>query len=163
MKLLYIIYGPPGTGKSTFSVKLSKEIGIKDNSVICCADDFHIIDGEYKWKLENQNNAHKACREKCEHLMRSNSSRVIIANTNTKISEMVPYIDMAKIFGYSIAFCYPRYNFSSEELYSRNVHNVPISTIESMKNRLTNNEKIKQFMQEKYSELSCLFLIFENK
>src|ERR1700748_706717 len=95
MKICYILMGPSGSGKSTFAEKLKKEIGTTDN-IICCADDYHMVDGEYKWKQENQGAAHNYCKCMCNTLMTNGATNVIISNTNTTWKEIKPYVQMAK-------------------------------------------------------------------
>jgi adenylate kinase len=118
----------PGAGKSTVADEIAKGYG--DASIICCADDYHMVDGEYKWKLENQGYAHKSCQDKCKRLMETNAERIIVANTSTTVKEMKPYLDMAADFGYMV------FSLVVENRHGgKDVHNVPEASLEAMEKR----------------------------
>ena len=93
-KVLIIVRGIPGSGKTTFANLLSR--------AICCADDFYIHDGEYKWKAEDIGKAHGWCQRKCRRFMKAQVEQVVVANTNTTEREMQPYMDLARQFGYIV-------------------------------------------------------------
>ena len=123
-KTLIIIRGLPGSGKSTFAKLIMPEYAI------CTADDYHMRDGIYDWKPENVSKAHKKCREKCEVLMKMNTSRIAIANTSTTFAELKPYFDLAKAYGYIV------FSIIVENRHNGvNVHNVPENTLRNMRNR----------------------------
>lgn len=107
-------------------------------SIICCADDYHMVDGEYRWKAENQGYAHKSCQNKCEDLMKDNVPTVIIANTNTTVKEMKPYVDMAKVYGYKIFYLVIENRHGGKDS-----HNVPEASLEAMENRLKGSLKLR--------------------
>jgi predicted kinase len=121
-KVLIILRGIPGCGKSSFAELL--------DSYVCTADDYHMIDGKYVWKSENASKAHFECRSKCEQLMKRESSKIVIANTNTTMKEMGPYYDMAKKYGYKVfsVIVENRHNGISD-------HNVPEETLQKMRDR----------------------------
>ena len=95
-KNLIILRGLPGAGKSTFAELISG--GNPD--VVCTADDYFMVDGEYKFDPSKLGMVHSWCREKCENLMKKDAPLVIVANTNVREQHFAEYIDMAKKYGY---------------------------------------------------------------
>lgn len=108
-----------------------------DTKAICCADDYHMKNGVYEWNANNGGKAHAWCQRKCELFMKVNADKIIIANTNTKESEMKPYIDFAKKYGYKVSTLIVENRHGS-----KNIHDVPDSTIEKMANRIKSNIKL---------------------
>jgi uridine kinase len=47
-KVLIILRGLPGSGKTSVAEYLANDYP----GIICCVDDYHIIDGVYNWKFE---------------------------------------------------------------------------------------------------------------
>lgn len=124
-KSLIILRGVPGCGKSTLASLLELAPG-----GACCADDYHMIDGEYKWKPENQGYAHKVCQNKCETQMMGNTPRIVISNTSTTVKEMKPYVDMAAKYGYKV------FSLIVENRHGGvNEHDVPEATLTAMEER----------------------------
>ena len=127
-KILWIVRGIPGCGKSTVAIELAK--GYDNEKIICCADDYHMVNGEYKWSLEKQGFAHKSCQTKCETLMTNNSQRIIVANTSTTLKEMKPYTALAEKYGYTV------FSIIVENRHDgKDVHNVPEISLSAMTER----------------------------
>ena len=126
MSKLYLIIGIPGAGKSTLANKIIAE---HPNTTIKHyeADMYFIRNGEYNFNPKKLFYAHKWCQIKAEQAMIDNYD-VIISNTSLTPSERKPYIELAKKYNYDIDVitCNGNYN---------NIHNVPIETIERMKNK----------------------------
>ena len=101
---LYIVRGCSGSGKSTFAKELFKMLSLAGEKVILCeADDFFMIDGQYLFDIDKITEAHRTCAAKAYHAMRSEETNtVIVSNTNTKESEFKDYLEMAKIYNYRI-------------------------------------------------------------
>lgn len=136
-KILYILRGIPGCGKTTLAEDLANAFGLLPG-IVCCADDYHMIDGEYRWKPENVEYSHKACQNKCRFLMYGNSPRVIISNTNVTESDINIYIKMANEYGYKV------FSLVVENRHGNiSVHNVPDSTLDKMENKLRNSIKLR--------------------
>lgn len=136
--LLILMCGAPGSGKSTLAKKLAEQ----HNAIICSADDYHMVNGEYKWKPENVSAAHAACRLKaCAEM--SEGRNVIVDNTNTSHKEVKPYIDFAKMSGHKVIYVEPdtEWRYNVDELVIRNTHNVPRATISAMVDRILNFKK----------------------
>jgi len=111
-----------GCGKTTFANLLGK--------AVCCADDYFIHNSEYKWVGKDIGKAHDWCQRKCRRFMKKRIDRIIIANTNTTVREMQPYMDLAKQFGYRT------YSIIIENRHSNiSIHSVPEITLDKMKTR----------------------------
>jgi len=120
-KELVLLRGLPGSGKST----IAKSLGIKHLE----ADMFFIENGEYKFNPSKIKNAHAWCQAECEHLMKWEFN-IVVSNTFTQEWEMMPYIELAKKYGYKV------HTIIVENRHGgKNTHNVPTETIEKMRNR----------------------------
>lgn len=127
-KSLVILRGVPGSGKSTFAELLSGG----DTDIICCADDFFMQDGEYKWDRTKIGEAHDACKEKCASLIEKAAPLIIIANTNVRAQDFAEYMEMGEKAGYNV------FSIVVENRHGgHNVHNVPDETIETMKRKFS--------------------------
>ena len=124
MKTLIIVRGIPGSGKTTFANMLGK--------AVCCADDYFMRDGEYKWNVENIGNAHGWSQRKCRRFMKAQVDRIIVANTNTTEREMQPYMDLARQFGYMVFSVIVENRHGGES-----VHGVPEATLDKMRGRFS--------------------------
>ena len=124
MKTLIILRGIPGSGKTSFASFLGK--------AVCCADDYFVHDGEYKWKAEDIGKAHGWCQRKCRRFMKAQLEQIVVANTNTTEREMQPYMDLARQFGYMV------YSVIVENRHGNaSVHGVPEATLDKMKARFS--------------------------
>ena len=123
-KVLILLRGLPGSGKSSFA-KLFEE-----GTLICTADDYHMKDGKYCWTQENAHLAHIRCQEKVAFGMALSVKKIIVANTSTTVKEMDPYYELAIKHGYKVfsVIVENRHNGVNE-------HDVPLETLEKMKNR----------------------------
>jgi predicted kinase len=126
-KILYIVRGLPGSGKSTFAKSLG---GIHFE-----ADQFFMVDGEYKFDGSKIKDAHKWCQNEVNSAMILNHTTnlnnvIVVSNTFTQEWEMQPYLDMAKDWGYTV------FSVIVENRHGGvNVHSVPDDKLEMMKNR----------------------------
>ena len=124
---MIILRGLPGSGKST----VAEYIVQLNGAVICCADDYFMKDGEYKWNPALLGSAHNWCKNLCEGAMK-NGENVIVANTNTTDSELKPYLDMSTKYGYRV------FSMIVENRHGNsNIHNVPSDSLDKMKNRFS--------------------------
>lgn len=104
-KQLIIMRAPSGVGKST----LAKELG--KNGTILSTDDFFLSDGgEYQFDGKKLGHAHQWNIQRTLEAMKKNVSPIVIDNTNTKLYEMKPYVQMAQTYGYEVEFVEPNWH-----------------------------------------------------
>lgn len=127
MNTLIILRSLPGAGKSTFADFIAN---YEEESTVCTADDYFMVDGEYKFDASKLGQAHSNCRIKCEDAMKFEEKLIIVANTNTTEKEMKPYFDLADQYDYHV------FSVIIENRHGgKNTHGVPEETIEKMRNR----------------------------
>lgn len=138
MKKVYIMRGPSGCGKSTAAQKLCDE-----DSYICSADTFFMVDGNYKFDPKRLHQAHETCKSDFTHLLKRGVKTVIVDNTNTQFWEAQFYIFTALAYDYEVEIVEPttEWAFNVEELVKRNVHGVPKESIEKMVKRYENHSE----------------------
>lgn len=122
MKVI-ILRGAPGSGKSTFVRSLGE-------GVVCSADDFFLVDGEYRFNAKALGAAHEWCFNRFSEELRNETPLVIVDNTNRATWEFSKYIDLAKSKGYDVEVV--RFTAPVEraaDMAARNVHGVPENVI----------------------------------
>jgi predicted kinase len=124
MKELFLLRGLPGSGKST----LAKSIGGFNVE----ADQFFIVDGEYRFDPSKLKWAHELCRMECERAMKD-GVKIVISNTFTQDWEIQPYFDLAEKYDYRVYSLVVENRHGESE--NTNVHNVPKEKIDSMRER----------------------------
>jgi predicted kinase len=131
--ILLIIAGVSGSGKSTFADFLEFMID-SDQIEICTADDYHMVDGEYQFKIENLPKAHKWCQQKADSAMNHDVKLVIVNNTSTSLKEREVYKDLAKKHNYEVCEIIMNNDYD-------NIHNVPNKVLQTQKQKLLNSLK----------------------
>jgi predicted kinase len=131
MKKLYIVRGLPGSGKSTFAEAL-----VGSDFLVCEADKYFIVDGEYKFDGTKIKQAHEWCRTKVETYMKDSLvndqfyREIAVSNTFTQEWEMEAYYKLAEQYGYMV------FSIIVENRHGGvNEHGVPADKLEQMKNR----------------------------
>jgi predicted kinase len=123
-----ILRGLPGSGKSTYAKTLS-------NAIVCSADDYHMVDGEYKFNPANVSKAHQDClRAFVEECQSDDFDYLVVDNTNTTALEIAPYFRIAEAYGLDIEIL--EFECSITTSVERNVHGVPRHVIERMDRNL---------------------------
>jgi predicted kinase len=121
-RAVLILRGLPGSGKSSFAKGFS-------GATVCSADDFFIVNGQYKYDPSLFEEAHSRCLVDFIQAVVVNRAEpwVVVDNTNTSAMEIVPYLRIARAFGYSVYIL----EFESTILESLrwNIHGVPEGVI----------------------------------
>ena len=125
-KNLFILRGLPGSGKTTVGSLI-----VEDKNHLLSADNyFEDENGNYNFDMTKIGAAHEYCRKKCEFLMVNNVVKIVVANTFTQEWEMLEYENLSKKYSYSI-----HYMILENRHGNNNIHNVPLTTINKMKDR----------------------------
>jgi predicted kinase len=131
MKILTLLRGLPGSGKSTFALNL-----VGHDFLVCEADKYFMVDGEYKFDGSKLKEAHESCRTMVETYMKDSLvndqfyREIAVSNTFTQEWEMQPYFDLAKQYGYMVFSIIVENRHGGE-----NQHGVPAEAIQRMKDR----------------------------
>lgn len=134
-KVVYILRSVPGAGKSTLAEHLCDT---SKSSHICCADDYFMVDGEYKWDVEKLGSAHAWCMQSFIECLKDNVDVIVVANTNTYEKDVKSYYEKAKEYGYTV------FSLVVENRHDgKNVHDVSDEILATMENRLKQNIKLR--------------------
>lgn len=128
---LIILRGVSGSGKTTFC-------NLMPDAVVCCADDYFMKDGVYKWYPEGLSNAHGYCWNKFVDAVTLTTKDIIIANVNAKASDWNKYVDQAKTLGFLVTFVVLENRHGG-----KNIHNVPEATLERQEKTIRENLKLR--------------------
>jgi len=130
MKKVYIMRGIPGSGKSTATDRLVEVLGRKMKIIKCSADDYFVMDGEYKFDSKKLPEAHAKCFE-CFKKGLEEADIIVVDNTNLKYHHVRKYIDTAKEKGCRVVVL----NIMPPDpavAAKRNIHSVPEKVINKM-------------------------------
>lgn len=123
-----LVRGLPGAGKTTLAMSL-------DRPVCVAADDWFMVDGEYRFDPKGLGDAHAWCQDQALQGMEAGLP-VVVHNTFTQRWEMEFYLAAAarlnltvKVLSVFDGDC------SDEELAERNTHGVPLNAIRAMRGR----------------------------
>lgn len=138
MKLVYVLRAVPGSGKSTVADALAESASKAGlSSDVCCADDFFMHDGEYRFDAEKIGNAHLWCQNKFAENIADGTDVIIVANTSTRSRDVNTYRKPAVDAGYTV-FVLTVENWHD----GKDVHNVPEATKDSMREQLKNSIRL---------------------
>lgn len=148
MKKLVLMRGIPGSGKSTCAKQIALSHTRRGGTVVICStDNFFIKDnGEYEFDASLIVSYHQANQALVSKYMGHGIELIIVDNTNTTQREMEPYKKMAKDFMYQVdevvmgrsELLEPetaQWRAYTERCASRNVHRVPLESIQKMARR----------------------------
>lgn len=142
MSTLILIRGIPGSGKTTLAKKLAAET----NTVHHEADDFFMVDGEYKFNPKYLQQAHSHCFVNIREALESGPS-AIVANTFTQAWEIQTYLELAKKLGVNTRIIHCLGNYGS-------IHNVPAEKIEQMQARFITNDALQRRFEIEFPNVS---------
>ena len=124
-QILYCVRGLPGAGKTTLADKLTPGRVIE-------ADQYFMLDtGVYKYDKNYIADAHQWCQLRTAAELQ-NGLDVSVANTFVKRWTLEPYYKIAKNMNVLLVEITVKPDVTCEELAVRNIHNVPLETIEKM-------------------------------
>lgn len=154
MKNLIINRGIPGSGKSTLAKKIKAsyyEMGL--TCVSLSSDDYYTVDGYYFWHPTKVAYAHSRNRWLCEQCMQREINAIIIDNTNIKFKEIEPYIILAAEYGYVVDVTESNTEWSKNAklCHEKNIHKVPLETIEKMLNSFEPHDNIIRKINDCYN------------
>lgn len=112
---LVLVRGLPGSGKSTLARQLTR-LGYAHFE----ADDYFVVDGVYSYEAARIRDAHTWCRHQARQAL-AEGRRVVVANTFTRLREIVPYAEMSDL----VAVLWARGSW-------QNLHGVPEDTLKGM-------------------------------
>jgi len=128
-KDVVILIGAPGCGKST---ACKNYLLYKPDSVVVSADDYFVNPetGHYTFDRSRLHAAHLTCQNKFAVALENGVEQIIVDNTNIIAKHRQVYIDLAQKHGYTVwIHCIEA---DAETCFKRNVHGVPLETIERM-------------------------------
>lgn len=122
MTTIRILRGVSGSGKSTLAASMPR-------ATVVSADDFFIVDGEYRFDMTKIGDAHGSCFRRAIEALQAGKD-VVIDNTNCSLVEVAPYVLMGQAYGAEIEI--HRIDCDVEIAKARNSHGVPPEAIEAM-------------------------------
>ena len=136
--LLTILSGLSGSGKSTYTQHCC------GGAKVVSADQFFMVDGEYRFDVSKLSQAHGACFKSTIAALGSKVDHVVVDNTNTTTEEIAPYILAAQAYGYEVevvTLTAPKGMSQADYIAAcakRNAHGVPAAGVEAQAMRLAN-------------------------
>lgn len=147
MPKMLVCRGIPSSGKSFIAKQLNESL----KGIILSTDSvLYDSTGQYLFSADYMGLSHALNQAKCKEVCRRGLN-VIIDNTNTTTKEVQPYYDIAMEYGYDFEMVLPStsWMWDVEECFKRNTHNVPLETIQRMRNRFESNEKVLNKLKQK--------------
>jgi predicted kinase len=123
-----IMRGLPGSGKTHWASS-------QDGACIVSADNYHMEDGKYSYKMQNAAHAHRMCFGDFIIKVENKFPLIIVDNTNTSAIEIAPYYRFAEVFHYDVEILHVNTPF--EICLARQTHGVPMTTMLHMWKNLT--------------------------
>ncbi|GIX82485.1 NEDD4-binding protein 2-like 2 [Caerostris extrusa] len=130
-RTMIILRGLPGSGKSYLAKYLAS---LDDHCIILSTDDFFNCNGKYVFNWTRLEAAHNWNQSRAKQAVLDGRGPIIIDNTNIEVWEMMPYVSMAKQFGYRLEILEPGtpWKFEVSTLADKNTHGVRNEKIAKM-------------------------------
>lgn len=147
MKTVRIERGLPGSGKShdirrhiagfaAVAEALEEDVVLEKDVVICSADDYFMVDGEYQFDPSKLALAHNACMKKYLEALTAEKLLIFVDNTNSQRWEFENYVLAGRLAGYKVEVTTSDTSHMTVEQLrhcaERNVHGVPAAAIAAM-------------------------------
>ena len=126
-KKLLLIRGVSGSGKST----LAEMLAVALNGKSFAADDYFMIEGEYKWDQLKLGEAHDWCQKSVEQELQSGSGIAIVHNTLVTEKQVAEYTTIAERTGATLISLIVERRHSG-----KNIHGVPDKTVQKQARQL---------------------------
>lgn len=97
MKIVTIMQAVSSSGKSLIAQAIANSTG----AVICSADNYFMVDGEYRFDVARLHAAHNYCQELFENTLKMGKN-AIVDNTNINSRDYRFYVEKAKEYGYVV-------------------------------------------------------------
>ena len=139
-KRLVLIRGLPGSGKSTLASVIFRNQLFDARSAVDYlveADDYRMVGGEYVYDPAQDALAHAWCLSETFRRLQSQDV-VIVANVFSRREHLFPYLEAARRLQVRVQLLETSTDWAqdAEKLTDMNVHDVPIESIERMKESL---------------------------
>ncbi len=133
IQTITLVRGISGSGKTTIADTIRKGFGV--DAEMFAADDYFMVDGEYRFEPSALPKAHAWCLEQSRGSLETGVC-VVVHNTFTQRWEMQPYIDLAEEMGVRLSVVSVHDGgCTDDELTERNAHGVPLDAIRGMRER----------------------------
>lgn len=134
MSKVFIYCGVSGAGKSTFIKHRHPD------ALICSADEYFMVDGEYRFDPAKIGDAHAWCLRTFAYLVsdRRSDRDIVVDNTNTTIAELAPYAALASAYGHELQIV--TIHCDAEVAHARNTHCVPLEAVQRMAAQLASRQ-----------------------
>lgn len=127
-----IMRGMPGSGKSTWIAENCHP----DTTTIVSADHFFLDDkGNYRFNRNLLRQAHDECLLNFMKAVELCAERIVVDNTNCNSWEIAVYSRIAQVHGYNVQII--QLDCDKETAIKRNIHNVPLDSLNAMAKSLT--------------------------
>jgi predicted kinase len=141
-----IMRGVSGSGKSTWAKQFAREaLDRKEFPLICSADEYFMIYGNYQFDPTKLGEAHKYCLLKFMQAIKDKMNPIIVDNTNINIEDVAPYIAIGEAHNYDVEIV--QIDVDYKLAAARNIHSVPDKSVKNMYERLRRIQLPKRWKQ----------------
>jgi len=137
-KVVILLRSCSNAGKSTLAEYLESIYPYENLSFVCCADDYFYNNGVYQFDASRLGFAHNECRRKYLQYLQDGVGLVIVANTNTRTSDVNFYQEWAKELEYKF------FSLVVEKRHENlNDHRVPEETLQKQEGQIRGSLKLR--------------------